>query len=307
MRANSNPEALKGKEEAMSQAHQAQQPQPPATQFGRRVRGFVKRQRGFWIWTERLLLASGLVLIALYGAARIDSLLQSKLAIEKFEAASEAASGAISGVTSSAPQPPVATDPIESAEPTTSANALEAIAEIDFHHWSRQRIAAYKEAAAQQSEAPLAILEIPKIHLRAPIVNGTDDLTLNYAVGRIAGTAQPGQTGQPGNIGLAGHRDGFFRGLKDLNLGDAIELRSLQGQQAYVVDRIQIVEPSNVSVLQQRSEPSLTLVTCYPFYFVGSAPQRYVVSASLSREVADVHTPVVQAAATAPNKKGERQ
>jgi len=89
------------------------------------------------------------------------------------------------------------------------------------------------------------VLQIPKIHLIVPLLDGTDDLTLNHAVGRIAGTARPGKEA---NIGIAGHRDGFFRGLKDVKLGDSIELRTVKGTDKYVVDQIRIVKPDNMSV-----------------------------------------------------------
>ena len=91
---------------------------------------------------------------------------------------------------------------------------------------------------------------------------------MNHAVGRILGTAWPGEEG---NIGIAGHRDGFFRGLKDVVVGDTIDLKMLKGTDKYIVDQIQIVKPNQVDVLKPRSIPSLTLVTCYPFYFLGSA------------------------------------
>src|SRR5208283_4723148 len=84
-----------------------------------------------------------------------------------------------------------------------------------------------------------------------------------------------------GNLGIAGHRDGFFRGLKDVAQGDVIELVRPGKSDLYVIDRIQIVSPKDVSVLNSTAMPSLTLVTCFPFYFVGGAPQRYVVNASL--------------------------
>ena len=88
--------------------------------------------------------------------------------------------------------------------------------------------------------------------------------------------------GRAGNIGIAAHRDSFFRALKDVKLGDSIHLKSLDRLDTYTVDRIEIVTPKDASVLEPRSAPSITLVTCYPFYFVGRAPQRYIVSASLS-------------------------
>jgi sortase A len=95
-------------------------------------------------------------------------------------------------------------------------------------------------------------------------------------VGHIDGTALPGPDG---NSGIAGHRDGFFRGLKDIGPGDGIEVDTLQGRELYRVERVWVVAPEEVSVLDATPLRSLTLVTCYPFYFVGSAPQRYIVRA----------------------------
>ena len=108
---------------------------------------------------------------------------------------------------------------------------------------------------------------------------GTDDGTLDRAVGHIEGTANPGAEG---NAGIAGHRDGFFRGLKDIIPGDVIELDTLQGSDSYRVERVWIVDPEDVSVLDPTSTRALTLVTCYPFYFVGSAPRRFIVRAVLA-------------------------
>ena len=105
---------------------------------------------------------------------------------------------------------------------------------------------------------------------------GTDDFTLNRAVGHIDDTAVPGTNG---NSGIAGHRDGFFRGLKDIGPDDVIELETLQGKEVYRVERTWVVSPEDVSVLDTTPARSLTLVTCYPFYYVGPAPQRYIVRA----------------------------
>ncbi len=147
----------------------------------------------------------------------------------------------------------------------------------DFRLWSEQRIKGYQASLLVNIPPPLGVLEIPSLRLSVPVLEGTDDLTLDRAVGHIHGTAPPGGTG---NIGLAGHRDGFFRGLKDIHVGDAIELHSRGGTSHYLVDEIQIVPPNDVSVLDAGTKPSLTLVTCYPFYFVGSAPLRYIVHAT---------------------------
>ncbi len=112
-----------------------------------------------------------------------------------------------------------------------------------------------------------------------PVLPGTDDRTLDRAVGHIDDTALPGTDG---NSGIAGHRDGFFRGLKDIVPGDEIELETLKGKEIYRVDRTWVVNPEDVTVLNPTHTRSLTLVTCYPFYYVGAAPQRFIVRAVLA-------------------------
>lgn len=149
--------------------------------------------------------------------------------------------------------------------------------------WDSARIRAYQRSLAVSFPAPEAILRVPKAAIEVPILEGTDDLTLNRGVGHIAGTALPGHSG---NIAITGHRDGFFRGLKDIAAGDTIEVvrRTKEGQaqtDKYLVRNIKIVLPSDTSVLDQTDDSTLTLITCYPFYYVGSAPQRYIVQASL--------------------------
>jgi sortase A len=152
---------------------------------------------------------------------------------------------------------------------------------VDFNLWSEKRIAAFNESLTRHFSPPGAVLHISKIHLEVPVFEGTDDLTLNRGVGRIRGTAHLDTDGNGNNIGIAGHRDGFFRGLKDVQNGDTIDLVLADRTMSFVIDKIQVVDPGNVSVLKSGSVSSLTLVTCYPFYFNGSAPQRYIVHASL--------------------------
>lgn len=144
--------------------------------------------------------------------------------------------------------------------------------------WSAKRVSAWREALSNPAPVPLAVLRIPKIRLEAPVLPGTDDGTLDRAVGHIEGTAVPGTEG---NSGVAGHRDGFFRGLKDIVAGDVIELDTMQGKDSYRVERTWIVDPDDVSVLDPTPKRALTLVTCYPFYYVGSAPRRFIVRAVL--------------------------
>ena len=119
-------------------------------------------------------------------------------------------------------------------------------------------------------------IEIPRLLLSAVVVEGVGKTTLRRAVGHIPGTALPGQ---PGNVGLAGHRDTFFRSLKDLKIKDEIQLSTLAGNFKYEVESLRVVEPDNVGVLARSRENVLTLVTCYPFYYVGPAPQRWIVRA----------------------------
>jgi LPXTG-site transpeptidase (sortase) family protein len=126
------------------------------------------------------------------------------------------------------------------------------------------------------TETPQAVLRIPKLHLEVPVYEGTEERVLNRGLGRIIGTTK---LGEPGNTGIAGHRDGFFRALKDIGPGDTLELMLPHRTDHYRVTNIIITNPDDVSVLEPSSTASLTLVTCYPFYFVGSAPQRYIVQA----------------------------
>ena len=144
--------------------------------------------------------------------------------------------------------------------------------------WSPERIAAWRNVVNTPGAAPLAVLRIPRLRIEAPVLEGTDEIVLNRGLGHIDETAAPGADG---NSGIAGHRDGFFRGLKDIVVGDVIELETLHGTDAYRVERTWIVNPEDVSVLDPTPTRSITLVTCYPFYFVGSAPQRFIVRAAM--------------------------
>jgi sortase A len=205
-------------------------------------------------WLEFCLLIVGVALLAIYSGMRIDSHVQSRAGLGAFERSKMLARGE-----------PWPTRQLTS-KPVT-----------DFSLWSTKRIQHFQQSQISSSEPPSAILRIPKLNLEAPVLEGTDEVVLNRGVGRIMGTARPGE---PGNVGIAGHRDGFFRGLKDIAPGDVLELETINAKASYVVDDIEIVEPSDTSVLAPRGKPAVTLVTCYPFYFVGDAPQRYIVHAA---------------------------
>jgi sortase A len=162
-----------------------------------------------------------------------------------------------------------------------SAGGESRLPEPDYTLWSSKRITDYHASNAQRDDPPLAILSIDKLDLKVPVYNGTDEVNLNRGAGRIIGTAR---IDAPGNLGIAAHRDGFFRVLKDVELGDTLELLTYQGEKEFVVSSITIVEPTDVSVLAPTEESTVTLVTCYPFYFVGHAPKRYIVKAELLSE-----------------------
>ena len=163
-----------------------------------------------------------------------------------------------------------------SSSGTLDRSAVAAAVSPDFLLWSPERIQAWRAAQQEQGPGPLGVFRMPRLRIEGPVLTGTDDWTLNRAVGHIEGTALPGAAG---NSGLAAHRDSFFRALKDVAIGDVIELVTPASLVTYRVERTWIVLPEDVWVLDQTTSPALTLVTCYPFYFIGSAPQRFIVRA----------------------------
>lgn len=122
----------------------------------------------------------------------------------------------------------------------------------------------------------LGRLEIPRLGVSAIVRAGSDARTLRLAIGHIGGTALPGE---PGNIGLAAHRDTFFRRLGEIRADDLIRVVTTDGTYVYRVEGTQVVDPQDTWVLNPTAEPALTLVTCYPFRYVGSAPRRFIVRA----------------------------
>jgi sortase A len=210
---------------------------------------------------EKVLLVVGLVLVGFAAVGYWGGRVYSRMAVEKFHANADS-------------QP-------DSRPAEGDRRVLKSVFPVDYSLWSPKRVKEYEASLAQHFDEPLALLRIDKIHLEVPVFEGTDDLVLNRGVGRIEGTAH---VGEPGNVGIAGHRDGFFRGLKDISQGDTMVLETGTGTQTYVIDSIKLVTPDDVSVLKSETSPALTLVTCYPFYFIGSAPQRYIVHASLKGE-----------------------
>jgi len=151
-----------------------------------------------------------------------------------------------------------------------------------------------------QDRSLVGRIEIPRVNVSAIVREGVDDRTLRRAVGHVPGTGLPGQ---PGNIGLAGHRDSFFVGLKNIRKSDRIKLRTLDGDYEYEVESIKIVTPKDVEVLAPTHDQVLTLVTCYPFNYVGSAPKRYIVRA---RQVSPAPGDIIEAKLETPSSTTEK-
>ena len=201
---------------------------------------------------ESYLLLTGIALLALYFGAQLHSAPFSRVAVWEIQEA-QAANGF----------------DVEASNP-----------KVDFSLWDRARVKAYRASLALKLQAPIALLSIHRLRLTAPVFDGTDDIILNRGLGRIAGTAAPGSEG---NMAIAGHRDGFFRGLKDIQVGDAVEIDTAKEKDTYVVEETVVVDPRDVTVLRSEPVATVTMVTCYPFYFIGDAPQRFIVKASLKQ------------------------
>jgi sortase A len=119
-------------------------------------------------------------------------------------------------------------------------------------------------------------VEIPRLDISAVVREGVDTHTLGHAVGHVPHTALPGD---PGNVGIAAHRDTFFRNVRNIRKGDRVTMVTRKGTFEYTVDSLKIVAPTDVKVLDPTTEPVITLVTCYPFNYIGSAPKRFIVRA----------------------------
>jgi sortase A len=200
-----------------------------------------------WRWIERLAWATGVVCVGVWALAMATGAAGARKETARFAAARELRA--------------------ETAPP-------------DFKGWSKKRMLAWQATLRSPDPVPLAVLRIPRIVLEVAVLEGTGDWTLNRAVGHIEDTAVPGTAG---NVGIAGHRDGFFRGLENITAGDRIDLETLEGVRAYSVERTWVVDPTEVSVLDPTSETAITLVTCFPFEWVGPAPRRFIVRATLDK------------------------
>lgn len=199
--------------------------------------------------------AAGTALVLLYVSARASAVLERDKGIAEFERAV----------------------PLAVLQPTIEEAA--AAAAPDQSRWSegrRQRYAALTTGVPTQSPLPAAVLRIRSVRLEVPVYADPTERNLNRGAVLVAGTAPPGSDG---NVAIAAHRDGFFRALEGVAIGDLVHVESRSRRQVYRVVELVIVEPKDTSPLRPSEEAVLTLVTCYPFYFLGSAPQRFIVRA----------------------------
>jgi len=226
-------------------------------------------------WARALEIISwsvGLILVLFYLGARADGEFERRQAIAAFTHAHAAI----------AVERPVPHDGTQYVERLSRKNReqLWASGAPDQTRWSKSRIRAYEDHGSARTASqplPVALLRIPRLQLEVPVFVGTSERNLNRGAGLIAGTAAPGSNG---NVAIAAHRDGYFRALKNIARGDVVELETLTGQRRYRVVHLAIVEPTDLRPLRPTTVPAITLVTCYPFYFVGSAPRRYIVRAT---------------------------
>jgi sortase A len=133
-----------------------------------------------------------------------------------------------------------------------------------------------EEAAGLREGDVVGKLEVPRIGISVMVLQGIENDTLIAGAGHVPGTPLPGADG---NVAIAAHRDTFFRKLERIMTGDSIQFVTVRRTYEYVVDSTEIVDPEDTQVMESRARPELTLITCYPFYFVGAAPKRFVVHA----------------------------
>ena len=160
------------------------------------------------------------------------------------------------------------------------------VAAPDTTLWAPGRISDYESSLKADIPPVLGVLKIPSVGLEVPVYSSDSDLLMDRGSGVIDGMSYPHELG---NIGIAGHRDGYFRSLKDVQAGDKVFLQTLEGPKQFTVNATKIVEIDDLGLLQDTQEQSVTLVTCYPFYFVGHAPQRFIVTASLDTTSVNQH------------------
>ena len=209
------------------------------------------------VWLERVLLAVGCACMSYYGYITLEA--------RQFQRERTAAFDARMAEERSA----AAAQRMEGAAAVGGAAVLSVPAGA--------RSPAGRDPSLAFSAGLLGILEIPRLGLTTAVMSGDDAKTLDVAAGHLSDTPKPWE---PGNSAIAAHRDGLFRPLKHVKIGDQLRLRTVHGEFEYRVHDLKIVDPTDLSVLDPTGTDTLTLITCYPFNFIGAAPQRFIVSAA---------------------------
>jgi sortase A len=205
----------------------------------RRRRDKDERRFSFGIWLERLLLCAGTVLLALCAAMVGEAVIAQQAARSALEAAMRVEPLKLAG-------------PVDAGEATVARDVSIA------------------------TGAPIGVLSIPRVELSAAVLHGSDPATLRRGPGHLENSAYPGDAG---NVVIAGHRDSFFWSLRNVQVNDDVFLDTPRQRFHYRVTSLEVVVPRDVSVLAHTDRETLTLITCYPFWVLGSAPDRFVVRA----------------------------
>lgn len=243
------------------------------------------------IWLERSLAIAGALALAWVAVSWLDSRLyqaSARAQLEHMLASVDGSSGALRSPTPAEDSRSVATGTVDSAESETTApeesraeRRQAAAADPDAEARTRAPVARAAPLPVGRERpagagAPLGLLRAPRVGLSVIVAEGVDRATLRRAAGHLPSTPRPGGNG---NAAIAAHRDTHFLPLKDLRSGDELSLLTSEGTFRYQVEWIRIVEPTAIEVLAPTDHAALTLITCYPFSYLGDAPQRYIVRA----------------------------
>lgn len=210
---------------------------------------------------EYICWAAGLVLVMVFFAGRFSQISQAEESVKQFE------SGIFLAQIPAAIATPASVD---------VAHFPPYIDRINTDLWSDKRKTQYEDRKGKSLLLPEAVLYVDDLKLVVPVFPGAGEDSLSRGAGWIKSTTA---VDEKGNIGLAAHRDSFFRPLKDIQIGQKIRIKTSRGERHFEVKQLSVVDPSQIEVLQPIQESRLTLVTCYPFYHVGKAPKRFIVSA----------------------------
>lgn len=204
-----------------------------------------------WLSIENVLSTLGVALLLVFAGGRALGEVERREAIVAFTASTPATA------------PGTASLPSPSSDP-------------DRSEWSSARVRDHAESLLAERSLPVAVLRIPRVALEVPVFPDLSERNLNRGAGLVDAAAGADSNG---NLAIAAHRDGYFRALRRVEVGDVVELESASQQRRYRIDALSIVDRHDLSPLQSSTGPVLTLITCYPFWFVGNAPQRFIVRA----------------------------